>query len=111
MQHTSRPHVFRLSSFSLFPLQSLHKIRHDGRDLNLLRADRFAAAAADAGCAQLHTAIIVAMTFPSNCGGVLFDVMAPVPWLLLFFAGGFGVLLTAVSKPLFQKMELRWSEA
>ncbi|MCI6011922.1 MAG: MFS transporter [Firmicutes bacterium] len=43
--------------------------------------------------------------------GVLFDVMAPVPWLLLFFAGGFGVLLTAVSKPLFQKMELRWSEA
>ena len=42
--------------------------------------------------------------------GVLFDVMASVPWLLLFFAAGFGVLLTAVSRPLFQKLELRWSE-
>lgn len=42
--------------------------------------------------------------------GVLFDVMASVPWLLLFFAAGFGVLLTAASRPLFQKLELRWSE-
>ena len=42
--------------------------------------------------------------------GVLFDAMASVPWLLLFFAAGFGVLLTAVSRPLFQKLELRWSE-
>lgn len=42
--------------------------------------------------------------------GVLFDVMAHVPWLLLFIVAGLGVMLAVISIPVFRDLNARWNE-
>lgn len=42
--------------------------------------------------------------------GVLFDVMAHVPWLLLFIAAGLGVVLAVISIPVFRDLNASWDE-